>query len=400
MVRQASLRSDLESITGVENTRSGSEDIAVDGLTPEAVARPTTVESAAEIIRYANAHDLAIIPLGGRCHRSLGNVPSRYDIALDTTALSAIVEYEPEDLTITCQAGITLGALRAATGAAGQMVPFDPSIPDAATVGGVLAADVWGPARMSLGAPRDFTIGLRVITGDGVVTRAGGRVVKNVAGYDLCKLYIGSLGTLAVITEASFKVQPLPKEARASAFEFASASDACRVPNEALMHALAMRSAAVTRTGERWLLSIVIGGAPSAVERSAREIAALASDAGGEEPAEPVPALEQLVACRLSMLPSELPAQLETLASKLGAYASLVAYPTLGAIRAGLLDAGALERASLPGVARVIEAAPPEAKRGIDVFGEPPASLPLMQAAKEQFDPKAVLSPGRFVDRL
>jgi len=214
MVRQTTLLTELQSIAGAENVRPGDDAFAVDGIAPLAVVRPATAEDAAAVIRHANATGLAVIPVGGKQRGGPGNVPARYDVALDMTALSTIVEYEPDDLTLTCGAGMTLGELRKAAAAAGQMVAFDPEIAGEATVGGALAADLWGPSRVSLGGPRDFTIGLRVITGDGLITRAGGRVVKNVAGYDLCKLYVGSLGTLAVITEATFKVQPLPRHAR------------------------------------------------------------------------------------------------------------------------------------------------------------------------------------------
>ncbi|MCH7810326.1 MAG: FAD-binding protein, partial [Chloroflexi bacterium] len=198
MVRQATLLTELGSIAGAENVRPGSDEFAVDGVTPQVIVRPATAEAAAAVIRHANGASLAVIPIGGKQRHGPGNTPARYDIALDVTALSGIVEYEPDDLTITCGAGMTLGELRQTTAAAGQMVAFDPEIADEATVGGALAADLWGPSRVSLGGPRDFTIGLRVITGDGLITRAGGRVVKNVAGYDLCKLYVGSLGTLVV----------------------------------------------------------------------------------------------------------------------------------------------------------------------------------------------------------
>ena len=203
MVRQEDLLTDLQSIAGAENLRPGSDEFAVDGVTPQAIVRPATVEAAAAVLGHANESRLAVIPIGGKQRGGPGNVPARYDIALDVTALSGVVEYEPDDLTITCGAGMTLGELRKTTAAAGQMVGFDPEIADEATIGGALAVDLWGPSRLSLGGPRDFTIGLRVITGDGLITRAGGRVVKNVAGYDLFKLYGGSLGTVAVVPEAT-----------------------------------------------------------------------------------------------------------------------------------------------------------------------------------------------------
>ena len=394
MVRQASLLTDLQSITGAEDVRPGSDEFAVDGIAPQAIVRPATVEAAAAVIRHANASGLTVIPIGGRQRRGPGNVPARYDIALDVTALSGIVEYEPDDLTITCGAGMTLGELRKTTAAAGQMVAFDPEIADETTVGGALAADLWGPSRVSLGAPRDFTIGLRVITGDGLITRAGGRVVKNVAGYDLCKLYVGSLGTLAVITEATFKVQPLPKAIRQVAFTAGSAAEACGIASESLMRGLSLRSVVVTRADERWRLDIALAGSEAAVERSARELTSLAGEGGRGTRNRAERSDERPIGVRIAALPSELPSLLEGLPAD----ARFLAYPTLGIVRMRLRDEGELP--PLVAIGAIVEDAPPEVKRGIDVFGPEPPSLPLMRSIKAQLDPNGVLSPGRFVGRL
>lgn len=397
MARRAPLLTKLQSIAGKENVRPGDAEFAVDGMAPAAVVRPATAEAAAAVIRHANADKLAVIPVGGKQRAGLGNVPARYDIALDMTGLGGVPGYEPEDLTITCGAGLTLGDLRKATTAAGQMVPFDPEIADEATVGGVLAADVWGSSRVSLGGPRDFTIGLRVITGDGLITRAGGRVAKNVAGYDLCKLYVGSLGTLAVITEATFKVQPLPKTTRNLAFTAGSAAEACGIAGEALTRGLSLRSAVVTRVDERWRLEITLAGSGAAVERSARELDSLA---GGSMPETGDPGErsgDHPIGLRLAALPSELPSLLEGLPRD----ARLLAYPTLGVVRARLGDES--ELAPLVAMGAIVEDAPPEVKRGIDVFGPKPSSSAaggLMRSVKAQLDPNGVLSPGRFVGRL
>ena len=394
MVSQATLLTELQTIAGAENVRPGSDGFAVDGVTPEAVVRPATAEAAAAVIRHANAEKLAVIPVGGEQRAGPGNVPARYDIALDVSGLSAIVDYEPEDLTITCGASMTLGALREATAAAGQMVPFDPDISGEATIGGGLAADLWGPSRLSLGGPRDFTIGLRVITGDGLITRAGGRVVKNVAGYDLCKLYVGSLGTLAVITEATFKVLPLPKATRDLAFASASAADACGIANEALMRGLSLRSAAITRADGVWRLAVTLAGSEAAVERSMRELASSAGDKRPETGDRIGLDEGGAIGVRVAVQPSALTSLLESLAAD----ARFVAYPTLGVVRLRLKDESDLP--ALTAMGGIVEDAPPEVKRRIDVFGPAPSSLPLMRAVKAQLDPNGVLSPGRFVGRL
>ncbi len=420
MVKQASLASNLASIVGRENVAPGTPEYAVDGLAPKSVVRPSTPEDVAGVMSYANANRLAVIPLGGRNHAGIGNLPDRYDLALDVSRINQVVEFEPADLTITCQAGITLGALRDATGAAGMVVPFDTALPDGATVGGVLAAALSGPARMSLGAPRDFTIGLRVVTADGKLTRAGGKVVKNVAGYDLCKLYIGSLGTLGVVVEATFKTVPLPKAEQRLAFAFADPASACALVSRAIHAGLAVRSASLIREASGWRLDLVLAGMPAAVERSARDLGEAISGSAIREldrkptentktakqtPTQSVgqgPSPDQPLTARLSVLPSRLPA----LVAEAPSDAGVEAHPATGLCRLSLPEATAEAIAEVRALAArfggtcVIERCPPDLKRGIDVFGDAPPSLALMRAVKAEFDPNRVLSPGRFVGKI
>jgi len=213
MAKQASVLNRLESIVGADGLLppEPAGAFAVDGLTPQAAVAPASYEQVAEVMGYAHAEELAVIPWGGGAHIHTGNVPARYDIALSLSRLNAVVEHEPADLTTTVQAGMTLSELQGRLGAAGQLLPLDPPGGERATIGGILAANASGPWRHAFGSARDMTIGLRVVTAEGRITRAGGRVVKNVAGYDLCKLYVGSLGTLGVIVEATFKLAPLPQ---------------------------------------------------------------------------------------------------------------------------------------------------------------------------------------------
>jgi glycolate oxidase FAD binding subunit len=397
VVKQASLASDLAAIAGRQGVSPGSGADAVDGIAPKTVVRPGTYDEVCAVLRYANEARLAVIPLGGRLHTGLGNLPSRYDVALDVTRLDQVVEFEPADLTITVQAGMTLGALREAAAEARMMVPFDPELPGEATVGGVLAAALSGPSRMSLGAPRDFTIGMRVVTADGRLTRAGGRVVKNVAGYDLCKLYIGSLGTLGVIVEATFKTIPLPQAEQTLAFDFKDAQEACGLVSRVVRSGLAVRSASMVRDGSVWRLQLTLAGMHAAVERSARELALTPS---------PSPAAANGVArdkaplvLKMSVLPSKLPALLADVSKE----AQIEALPATGLCRiAGDVDALAPihSLASKYSATCVIERCPSDLKRELDVFGKAPSSLDLMRAIKKEFDPNNVLSPGRMVGRI
>lgn len=401
MVKQASVASDLAAIAGRQNVSPGSGAEAVDGIAPKTVVRPSTYDEVCNLLRYANNERLAVIALGGRLHLGLGNMPSKYDIAIDVTRLSRVVEFEPADLTVSVQAGITLGALRAATAEAQMMVPFDPELRDEATVGGVLAIALSGPSRMSLGAPRDFTIGMRVVTADGRLTRAGGRVVKNVAGYDLCKLYIGSLGTLGVIVEATFKLIPHAKAERTLSFGFPDAAGACALVARATQAALAVRSAKLTREESTWRLDLGLAGMEQAVQRTAAELKQRGSD-----PAPPLASDQRLlspaVIARLSIVPSRLPALLADVPPDV----AVEAQPATGIARLAVVKGEADEIAHLRALAQrhgatcVIERCPPDLKRDIDVFGSPPAALSLMRSVKAQFDPNGILSPGRMVGKI
>ena len=188
--------------------------LAIGGVVPEAVATPATRAALVECVREAGDAGAALVPLGLGAHRDLGHAPARYDLALSTRELAAIVDYAPADMTVTVESGVTLAALDVLLTSHGQWLPLDPPLPARTTVGGLLAADLSGPLRASQGRVRDYVLGIAMVTADGRETRAGGRVVKNVAGYDLMKLMVGSLGTLAVITEATLKVRPRPEVTR------------------------------------------------------------------------------------------------------------------------------------------------------------------------------------------
>jgi glycolate oxidase FAD binding subunit len=403
VVEQASLNADLAEMLGNLAVSAPTERHVIDGITPQVVVAPADYGEVSQVLAYANARHLALTPLGGSVHAGLGNMPARYDIALETRRITGIVEFEPADLTITLRAGTTLGELRRLTENHNMMVPFDPEIPDRATVGGVLAANASGPGRSSLGQPRDFTIGMRVVTADGRLSRAGGRVVKNVAGYDLCKLYIGSLGTLAVIVEASLKTVPLPLKQIPLAFAFTEADPACRLVIDAIKQGLKVGSALVSRQDNHWRTQVHLAGTPEAVARSEFDIAAAASKAGGRQvqPDSEHPDRPSLIA-RLETLPPKVPALLADAATELPA-TRIGAQPWEGICRiSGSEDAllAIQQLAQRHQASLLIECCGVDTKRALDVFGQPPNSFPLMRAVKEQFDPNRVLSPGRFLGRM
>ena len=405
MVKEASVLSSLESIAGREGVLGNPAAFAVDGLTPQAAVAPATYELVAEVLRYAHAEGLAVIPWGGGTRMHVGNTPAHYEIALSLSRLNAVVEHEPADLTATVQAGMTLRALQERLAAAGQLLPLDPEGGERATIGGIVAANAWGPWRHAHGSARDMTIGLRVVTAEGQLTSAGGRVVKNVAGYDLCKLYTGSLGTLGVIVEATFKLAPLPRATATISPACESAAAACELSSTLLRRGLALRGIALSTASAAWALVLDLAGTPAAVERSRREIAALAGIADAAS-LDPFPEDASLL-CKAPVLPSRLPALIDALRA-LPAPPRVLAYPTLGVCYAAWPSPGdteaiagaARDLAAAAGGTLVLERCPLEMKGRVDVFGEPPPSFGLMRRVKEQFDPKGVLSPGRFVGRL
>jgi glycolate oxidase FAD binding subunit len=437
MVNQASLVSHLEAIVGSEGV-SPSEELsafAVDGLTPLVAVAPSTYEQVAQVARCAHAEGLAVIPWGGGTHMHIGNVPSRYDIALSLSRLDRVVEHEPADLTVTCQAGIALDRLRGHLGKHGQFVPLDALWGDEATVGGILSANASGPSRHAYGAPRDFTIGLRVVIADGRVTKAGGRVVKNVAGYDLCKLYIGSLGTLGIIVEATFKLAPLPRAEHTITAAFRTPAHACAFARELRPRGLALRAVQLLNPAAASLarqataspapdglstLLLDLAGTPQAIERSRREIGDLARGAAADlsdakdttELSESIcrlcsPAGASLL-CKAMVLPTQLPSLIDSLEAVSGP-PRILGLPTIGVLYASWphLDnpeeaIGRLRAAtSAVGGSLVIEVCPLDLKRRLDVFPDVSGpSFDLMRRIKQQFDPQGILSPGRHLGRL
>ena len=406
MVSQASLLNRLESAVGREGVLGDVAAFAVDGLTPQAAVAPDSYEQVVEVMRYAHTEGLAVIPWGGGAHMHTGNVPSRYDIALSLSRLNTVVEHEPADLTATVQAGLTLDELQGHLGGANQLLPLDPPGGQRATIGGILATNAWGPWRHAFGSARDMTIGLRVVTAEGRITRAGGRVVKNVAGYDLCKLYVGSLGTLGVIVEATFKLAPMPQAVATVSAACDSAGEACGLASALQRRGLAVRGVTLVRDGGAWALAAELAGTPAAVVRSRRELAGLTPlEALAKMPAHHASGGDCLL-CKASVLPSRLPALIDPLEALEAP--RLLAYPAVGVCYAAWASphdaesiAGtARELTSAAGGTLVLERCPLDLKRRTDVFGEPPASFGLMRRVKEQFDPNGVLSPGRFVGRL
>jgi glycolate oxidase FAD binding subunit len=200
----------LDSARALDPSRYGTP-----GAAPRLALRPATREEVVEALRAAARDGLAVVPFGGPPDPALVADLPRFDLALDLSALDRVVEYEPEDLTLTVECGVTLATLRATLAARGQELPLESPGGGRATLGGALAANASGPRRLRFGAPRDRILGARFVLGDGTLARSGGRVVKNVAGYALHRLLCGSRGSLAILLEASLKLAPRPERREA-----------------------------------------------------------------------------------------------------------------------------------------------------------------------------------------
>ena len=209
---------------------------AVEGMEPKAVVRPLDRQGISYALSWACSEGMSVVPRGGGTQLALGNVPDRADLVLDLSRYgSRALDHRPADLTATVDSGITLKVLQHELARQGQFLPLEAPLASKATIGGALAANTSGPMRYSYGLPRDWLIGIGVVSAQGVETKAGGQVVKNVSGYDLNKLYAGSLGTLGVIVEATFKLSPLPSESRALAATFPSLQHGMQAA-EGLLH--------------------------------------------------------------------------------------------------------------------------------------------------------------------
>jgi glycolate oxidase FAD binding subunit len=362
----------------------------VDGLRPGRVERPGSEGAVGDILRSAAAAGQAVVPIGGGRALGIGEPLERFDVALETSALNRIVEMSQADMTVSVQAGVTLEELNEELGRAGQVLPVDPFNSPGHTVGGMLAAGLSGPLRLRFGSPRDFTIGLRVALPDGRLASSGGRVVKNVSGYDLNKLHQGALGALGVIVAASFKVFPKPL------FEVTletRAGDGWAEAERAL--ALAQPPVALELDSDGRLLARFWG--------TRQGVARLRTELGWAE-ADPSLWTEHSrrsgdLWVRISVPPRRLAGIVGGLPSGSRWWAS----PGVGVAHwtSEDLDPAHVSElrtaAEAAGGSLVLMSAPVELKRMLSAWGTVPETSSWMRRVRDAFDPQRTISPGRFV---
>jgi glycolate oxidase FAD binding subunit len=438
---EAALLDKLRAIVGPAHVLTGVDlgPYVVEGCTPDAAVFPGSLEEVRTVVELAGTTGTPLRPWGGGTAAGMGTPVLRTGLVLGLGRLNRLVEHEPGDLTATLEAGMTVGALQAALGKRGQWFSLDPPDPERATVGGVIAASAAGPRRHLYGTARDLVIGVTAVTGEGTVVRGGGKVVKNVAGYDLPKLFVGSFGTLGVIVEVTLKLRPLPEAERLVAVRFERLKDAgaaarAIMASDLIPNALELLDAESSRAlGLGGLgpggATLVVGfdGLAEQVAWQADELGRLTAPPGGRS----VETLTPTTWARLGRTaPSAFaaPAALMKLAVLPATVADLMEQGASAARQRGLLTAwtahagvgvltGALFSVGEPpesgpiaavleewrGMARaadghaVLEWAPPALKAQIPVWDDAGAAGRIMQRIKAQLDPLNIMNPGRFV---
>jgi glycolate oxidase FAD binding subunit len=394
--------------------RPGVEIDAIDGVVPRTVVEPDTPEALARVLARATGDRRATVLRGGGTKLGWGRVPAAVDLVIGTARLGTLVAHRHGDLTATAQAGLSLVALNQELARHGQCLPVDSAFPDA-TVGGLIATNDAGPLRHRYGTPRDLLIGVTLAMADGRLVKAGGTVVKNVAGYDLGKFVSGSFGSLAAIVDATFKLLPLP---RASATALASYSDPRALARDAtaLADSQIEPTALDLRVSEKggYQLLLRLTSSPAATDAQMREARQrLSTEAevvlGDDEDLlwrEQVvlPWAVEATVLRCSWLPSRLEAVLACVRQLRESGCAQVVFTGrlagTGLIR--LQGDLAVQVAAIAGLRAggtvghvVVLRAPRALKEQIDVWGPEPSAASAVRALKRMFDPAGILNAGR-----
>jgi glycolate oxidase FAD binding subunit len=447
----------LRTIGSPDQWRDAGPEDKVAGVQPKMVFEPANEVELASALHYADSAGLSVIPRGSGSKLAWGNPPTRADLVLSTARLNRVIEHAWADLTVSVEAGCTIGTLQDALAQHGQRIAIDPLWPEHTTIGGLLSTNDSGTLRIRYGGLRDLIIGATIALPDGTLASSGGKVVKNVAGYDLPKLVTGALGTLGVITRAVFRLHPLPHQVRSFTFIARDAADANRlvlaVQDSKLAHTglqvrfnsgakpevdirfdgteegLAAQTetlrklaapATETRSNEDvWNARQHLFGAVRSNRSEPRSPASLlSSEALAKEDARPAasppgdaPSAEDsqpAAIAKFSVLPGSIAntcEQLRDLAEPSNVHWSTVIQGTgLGWIRLGPAPANIIQQVLVKlrsqlepaGGSLVLQYRSAEVPE-IEVWGNPGDALPLMSSVKQQFDTRKTLNPGRFV---
>jgi len=403
---------------------------ALGALQPALVFEPKEPDEVAATLRAAAAAGEAVVVHGGGTLQGASNAPLRYDVALSTKKLTALYDYDARDLTVGAGSGMTLAALARTLAEHGQFLPLDAPLASQATLGGTLAAGWAGPRRAAYGRPRDLLIGATLALADGTLAKTGGMVAKNVTGYDMGKLYVGSHGTLGVIVRANFKVLPAPHTRRLAIAPFdedereraVAHAGALVLEPAALLVVDGFREALGTT---RPRLIALLEGSEQVVDRATRELRSALGAAGvaetrlldGGDALRAFQAVLDAYVARdgdasVTLLSRGLPSDAGARAQRVRA--AIPCAETIADLRTGdvvvrvrEIDAPEGDNGSVSGIDRTVRdllgratvlAAGPAARA--DAWGDPPSTLATMRALKSAFDPHGILAPGRFVGAI
>jgi glycolate oxidase FAD binding subunit len=414
----SSLRYRFIAMVGNENVHAATAADAVAGVQPKLVIEPGTESELAEILRLSNEAGLAVIPRGRGTKLGWGNPPARADLIFSTARMSEIIEHAWADLTVSVEAGCTFQRLQETLAQHGQRLALDPLWPEKATIGGVLSTNDSGALRLRFGALRDLIIGVTIALPDGTLASSGGKVVKNVAGYDLPKLVTGALGTLGVITRAVFRLHPLPRNTRSFSISTVRAEETQKfvlsVQDSKLAHTFLQshfsnESAPVS--------DILFEGTEAGLAAQETQLRNLSGPSSATEASTSTwNAREELwgfsdssatAIAKISILPEDLArtmggveraALLHQLGWRALVYATGIGWIRLEGKPAALKNALQLLRVELQSHGGSLVALHrPDKMSAFDTWGDAGDALPLMKAVKQQLDPKNTLNPGRFV---
>lgn len=393
---------------------------------PLAVVTPRNPDEVMEIVASAAEAGKAVIPWGGGTAQTYGYAPTRADVALDMTAMNRIIAHEPGDLTVTVEAGATLDSLQEVLSRHNQFLPLDPPHAARATIGGILATNAFGAGSAGYGAARDWLIGITVVDAQGRTVRGGGKVVKNVTGYDLPKLHVGALGTLGVIVEATFKVAPRPDASQPLVFVLppsepageAGASGAAGLIEEILRETSPSLALLREESGSRALVLVYSGIDAVVVYESERAVQI--GSARGSGPSSALPA--GMRRPFTGGLPDGAPLIARVAGLREGAWERHVSLSAMGCWE--LIDTlpvtghadcylrpdadpvsaaqALLSWSASNAVPVALLHAPLELRtnRDFPLWSPLPPSLPIMRRLKESLDPQGILNPGRFIGGL
>jgi glycolate oxidase FAD binding subunit len=406
-------------VTEQQHVRPATASDAVLGVQPQMVVEPGTEQELARVLQLVNEAGFAVIPRGGGTKLAWGNPPRRADLVLSTVRLNRVIEHVWADMTVTVEAGCTLQTLQETLARHGQRLALDPLWPDRATVGGVLSTNDGGYLRLRFGALRDLIIGVTLALADGTLASSGGKVVKNVAGYDLPKLATGAFGTLGVITRAVFRLHPLPKATRTISCLTRDASEAQRfllaIQDSKLAHsALQVRCVADAPPQ----VDILFEGVEAGLDAQSAQLKSILAPALLTDPGPVVwKARRELYSAAKGSESNSAVAKISTLPAGIGQAIAMLVSASETRVRCNAVvqatGLGCVHLEGEPGeIGSALQSLRAELERAggsvalahrpalmppLDAWGEPGDALPLMRATKQQLDPKSTMNPGRFV---